>query len=155
MIKGERVKLKEIQHHNILKSNDALIYSTVLYNQLRGFTHNISNIIHYNQALQDLEDDFDDIQDDIIDRNPNVFVLTAITNSSIDCNNLLSLSKLYNNEYCIKDILIPSNTGIILSWATDYLKWIESSVIPENYYFLVDLGRHYYEKLETKLSDIT
>jgi hypothetical protein len=154
MIKGDRVRLKEIRHHNIMKSRDALIYSTALYNHLPLFTQNISNVIHYNQALQDLEDDFDDIQDDIIDKNPNVFVLTAIANNN-NSNNLLSFSNLYNNEYSIKDILIPVNTDIILSWATDYLKWIESSLIPENYYFLVDLGRHYYNRLETKLNSIT
>jgi hypothetical protein len=34
-------------------------------------------ILHYNQALLDIEDDFDDIEDDIQDDMPNVFVMAA------------------------------------------------------------------------------
>ena len=38
----------------------------------------MNHVLHYNQALLDLEDDFDDIVDEIHDAMPNVFVMASI-----------------------------------------------------------------------------
>jgi hypothetical protein len=162
MIKGDKFTLKEIRYHNLLKSRDAFIYSTVLYHELPTFTQNICNVIHYNQALQDLEDDFDDIADDIKERMPNIFVLNAISNNNHhqkeNNNKKLSFSTISddinNNKYILQNIIIKDNTQIICSWAYEYLKWIESTVIPDNYYFLIDLGRHYFSNLKNKLNNV-
>ncbi|MCI0558361.1 MAG: hypothetical protein MN733_07685, partial [Nitrososphaera sp.] len=79
MIHGHNFSFAEIRSYNLFKSSDAaLIYAPLLERILPSFDRNASMIIHYNQALQDIEDDLDDIHEDLRDQMPNVFVLATL-----------------------------------------------------------------------------
>jgi hypothetical protein len=44
---------------------------------LPSFSENVSLILHYNQAFLDIQDDWEDIEDDVKEDMPNVFVMAA------------------------------------------------------------------------------
>src|ERR1051326_376585 len=78
MVAGETFSVKEVTHHNLFKSSDAsLIYAQVLEMELPNYDHAVATVIHYNQALQDIADDFADIEEDLNDKMPNVFLLAT------------------------------------------------------------------------------
>src|ERR671913_66755 len=71
----------EMRHFNLSKSSDALlIYAKVLDAKLPSFNENVGLILHYNQALLDIQDDWEDIQDDVQEDMPNIFVMAAVDN---------------------------------------------------------------------------
>jgi hypothetical protein len=56
----------ELRHFNLSKSSDAsLVYSKVLDAKLPSFNENVALVLHYNQALLDILDDWEDIEDDV------------------------------------------------------------------------------------------
>ena len=64
MLEGHSFSYKEIRSHNLFKSSDSsLIYSKVLESVIPDYSENISLILHYNQALLDIQDDLEDIED--------------------------------------------------------------------------------------------
>ena len=81
IIEGNTFSYNEIRNFNLFKSSDAsLIYARVLDATLPSFSENVSLILHYNQALLDLKDDWEDIEEDIQEDMPNAFVMAAIEN---------------------------------------------------------------------------
>ncbi|MDW0192392.1 MAG: hypothetical protein QOC37_10730, partial [Nitrososphaeraceae archaeon] len=81
IIQGNTFSYNEIRNFNLFKSSDAsLIYARVLDAKLPSFSENVSLVLHYNQALLDLIDDWEDIEEDIQEDMPNAFVMAAIDN---------------------------------------------------------------------------
>lgn len=81
IIEGNTFSYNEIRNFNLFKSSDAsLIYARVLDAKLPSFSENVSLVLHYNQALLDLIDDWEDIEEDIQEDMPNAFVMAAIEN---------------------------------------------------------------------------
>ncbi|MGI0037062.1 MAG: hypothetical protein ACRD99_01730, partial [Nitrososphaera sp.] len=79
MLHGHSFSTAEVKSFNLFKSSDAgLLYAPVLESMLPHFTHNANLILHYNQALQDIDDDLDDIQEDLRDQMPNIFILASL-----------------------------------------------------------------------------
>jgi hypothetical protein len=69
----------ELRHFNLSKSSDApLVYSKVLDAKLPTYNENVSLVLHYNQALLDILDDWEDIEDDVQEDMPNIFVMAAV-----------------------------------------------------------------------------
>jgi len=69
---------KEIRHFNLYKSSDSsIIYARVLDAKLPSFTENVSLVLHYKQAFLDLLDDWEDIEEDVKEDMPNVFVMDS------------------------------------------------------------------------------
>jgi hypothetical protein len=100
ILEGCTFSYREIRHFNQLKSSDAsIVYAKVLDATLPSFNENISLVLHYNQALLDLLDDWEDIEEDVQENMPNVFVMA-------------SLGIVSYNE--IKNCSLPSVRGIIL-----------------------------------------
>lgn len=114
MTKGDKISLKEIRNHNLLKSKDAYIYSSILDHELYNFNHNVATVIHYNQALQDLLDDFEDIEDDINDSMPNVFVLLAISENGLKINDSLFLEVISKMPNVRQNIVTNRNVEVVL-----------------------------------------
>jgi hypothetical protein len=48
--------------------------------KLPNFNENITLVLHYNQALLDILDDWEDIEDDVQEDMPNIFVMAAVDN---------------------------------------------------------------------------
>jgi hypothetical protein len=69
----------EIRHFNLSKSSDAsVVYSRVLDAMLPTFNENVAMVLHYNQALLDILDDWEDIENDIRGNMPNIFIMAAV-----------------------------------------------------------------------------
>lgn len=61
MLKNCTFSYIEIRHFNLSKSSDAsLVYAKVLDAKLPSFNENVALILHYNQALLDIQDDWED-----------------------------------------------------------------------------------------------
>jgi hypothetical protein len=148
MLEGHTFSYKEIRHHNLSKSSDApIIYARVLESELDDFSENVSLILHYNQALLDLEDDFDDIEDDIQEAMPNVFVMAAsrdITYEEIrkeKKDNIRNLV-LYNSKHAKE---------FIIKLVDEFHRSIRAISLPDSFAFLKLLSEYYVDRLKRRV----
>jgi hypothetical protein len=141
MIRGHVFTTKELQFFNLFKSSDApIIYARVLDNELPRFNPNIASIMHYNQALQDIQDDFEDIEEDIQDGMPNVFILAATEYTLF--------SKIKKNPNHARKLIVSSGAvDSVLSIVDQYNKLIKDITVSHNFVFLKHLSRDYTDRL--------
>lgn len=141
MLKGHTFTNRELRHFNLFKSSDApIIYTRVLDNELPDFNPNVAAIMHYNQALQDIQDDFEDIEEDIQDGMPSVFILAATEHTLF--------SKIKKNpSHGRKLIVCGSAVDQILSLVDQYNKMIKDIAVPNNFVFLKHLSSDYTDRL--------
>lgn len=141
LIKGHTFTFKELRHYSLFKSSDApMVYAPVLENELPHFNQNIASILHYNQALQDLFDDFEDIEEDVHDMMPNIFVLATTEH--------VPFSRILKNPSHARN-LIAGNGAVdsILTLVEHYNKMIKEVTIPQNFAFLKYMSKDYTDKL--------
>lgn len=142
LIKGHSFTFNEIRHFNLSKSSDApIIYARVLDNDLQSFNPNVGTLLHFNQALQDIKDDYEDIEEDLRDRMPNVFLLAASEH--------VPFSKLVHDTNSARKLII-SNDGTVdsvLSLIHQYTELTREIGIPSNFAFLKHLSRDYTDSL--------
>lgn len=145
MIKGHAFNSKELRHYTLFKASDApLIYAPVLDNELPNFNQNVVSILHYNQALQDIHDDFEDIEEDLQDMMPNVFVLAATEHTIF--------SKIMKNPNHARQLIAYSGAlDVVLSLVEQYNKMIKEVTVPQNFAFLKDLSSDYADRLLKRL----
>ena len=149
MLRGYKFSESEVRSFNLFKSSDvALIYAPVLEAMLPRFSHNASVILHYNQALQDIDDDLDDIQEDLRDQMPNSFVLAALGK-----NTARPYVQLYRHRMNGSKLTILENASeTVLGIVDDYMNSIDSIAVPDQFKFLKLLSRSYAERIRKKLS---
>jgi hypothetical protein len=141
MVKGHTFEKKELRHFNLFKSSDApIIYCRVLDNEL-NFDPNIATIMHYNQALEDIYDDFQDIEEDLNEAMPNIFILAATKH--------LTFSKLIRNPIHARKNIVHNEMVLdsILTLIEQYNELINGIIIPQNYAFLKQLSKDYTDRL--------
>ena len=141
MLAGFDFSYKEIRYHNMFKSSDApTIYGRVLDSELDNYNPNVSLLLHYNQALQDLQDDLDDLEEDLHEQMPNVFILG--TTKSVP------FSTLEKSPDSIREAVVRSKS---LDKLTKLVKEYEDSAqgiaVPRQYDFLKYLAHSYAGKL--------
>jgi hypothetical protein len=139
----------EIRHFNLSKSSDAsLVYSKVLDAKLPSFNENVALVLHYNQALLDIQDDWEDIEDDIQEDMPNIFVMAAVDNISYN------RIKKSGHDIVRKVVLSGTNSsrGPISRLVNDLHTSIKGVSIPENFAFLKILSDRYADTLRAKIS---
>jgi hypothetical protein len=147
---GHTFSYREIRHFNLLKSSDAsIIYARVLDAKLPSFNENVSLVLHYNQALLDIQDDWEDIEDDVQEDMPNVFVMTAVED--------IPYSRIKNSSHeSIRNIVLDrsdSSRASIIRLVNEYQASVRNISIPDNLVFLKSLSEHYADMLrETILS---
>lgn len=141
MMQGHVFTTKELQHFNLFKSSDApIIYARVLDNELPNFNPNIAAIMHYNQALQDMQDDFEDIEEDMHDEMPNVFILAATEYTLF--------SKIRKNPNHARKLIVCSGAvDSVLAVADQYNRLIKDIPVPDNFAFLKHLSKDYTDRL--------
>jgi phosphomevalonate kinase len=149
MVQGHTFSMKDLRHFNLFKSSDAaLIYAPLLESVLSSFNHNVSLIIHYNQALQDIDDDLDDVQEDLRDQMPNIFILAAL-----DRGDSHDYSEFHRHRLNISTkLILGSSAGSVLSLVDEYAAMVEGISVPEQFYFLKYLSRHYARTIRKKLA---
>ena len=52
-----------------------LVYAKVLDAKLPSFNENVGLVLHCNQALLDIQDDWEDIEEDVQENMPNIFIM--------------------------------------------------------------------------------
>lgn len=141
MLAGDSFSYKEIRYHNMFKSSDApTIYGRVLDSELENYNSNVSLVLHYNQALQDIQDDLEDLSEDLEEKLPNIFILGAIESTSF--------STLAANPDSIWQAISRSNSlDKILNLVKDYENSVDGIVLPSQYRFLKYLTHSYAKKL--------
>jgi hypothetical protein len=139
----------EIRHFNLFKSSDSLmVYARVLDAKLPSFNENVSLVLHYNQALLDLQDDWEDIEDDVQEDMPNVFVMAAITDVTYDRIKSSPHERIRN---VVLDELGSSHSSII-RLVDEYQASVRGICIPDNLVFLKSLSDHYADTLKGTIS---
>ena len=149
IIEGNTFSYNEIRNFNLFKSSDAsLIYARVLDTKLPSFSENVSLVLHYNQALLDLMDDWEDLEEDIQEDMPNAFVMAAIENVPYKIIKKYNVTKLRN---AILNSLESSKSPII-RLVDEYYTSIRNISIPSNLVFIKLLSHHHAETLRQAIS---
>jgi hypothetical protein len=142
----------DIRHFNLSKSSDAsLVYSKILDAKLPSFNENVALVLHYNQAMLDIQDDWEDIEDDVQEDMPNIFVMAALDNipynrikkSRHDKIRAVVLNGTNNSAGGVRPI------GRLLNEIQASAKSVS---IPENFAFLKSLSDRYAKTLKRKIS---
>jgi hypothetical protein len=149
IIEGNTFSYNEIRNFNLFKSSDAsLIYARVLDAKLPSFSENVSLVLHYNQALLDLIDDWEDIEEDIQEDMPNAFVMAAIENVPYKI-----IKK--SNDAGIRNIILDSlnsSRSSIIRLVNEYKASIKSISIPPNLVFLKLIFDHHANTIREVIS---
>jgi len=149
IIEGNSFSYNEIRNFNLFKSSDAsLIYARVLDAKLPSFSENVSLVLHYNQALLDLIDDWEDIEEDIQEDMPNAFVMAAIENVAY---NTIKKCNVTNIRDTILDSLESSNSPI-MRLVDEYHASIRNISIPSNLVFIKLVSDHHADTLRKTIS---
>ena len=149
ILKNYNFSYAEIRHFNLAKSSDAsLVYAKVLDAKLPSFNENVALILHYNQALLDIQDDWEDIEDDIQGDMPNIFVMAAVEN--VPYNRI----KNSRRDLIRKVVLSETNSsgGHVISLVNELQASSNRVSIPENFAFLKFLSDRYAATLRRKIS---
>ena len=149
IIEGNTFSYNEIRNFNLFKSSDAsLIYARVLDAKLPSFSENVSIVLHYNQALLDLIDDWEDIEEDIQEDMPNAFVMAAIENVPYK---IIKKSNVTN----IRDTILNSSESSkspIMKLVDEYHTSIRNISIPSNLVFIKLVSDHHADTLRQAIS---
>src|SRR5918996_1912800 len=149
MLKNCTFSYIEIRHFNLSKSSDAsLVYAKVLDAKLPSFNENVALILHYNQALLDIQDDWEDIENDVQEDMPNIFVMAAVDNTSYD-----RIKK--SRHDMIREIVLNgtnSSRGPVIRLVNELQASSRSVSIPYNFAFLKSLSDRYADTLRRKIS---
>ena len=149
ILKNYTFSYAEIRHFNLAKSSDAsLIYAKVLDAKLPSFNENVALVLHYNQALLDIQDDWEDVEDDVQENMPNIFVMAAVENVPYH------RIKKSRRNLIRKIVLSETNSyGGPVSRLVNELQISSNRVsIPENFAFLKFLSDRYADTLKRKIS---
>lgn len=141
MLEGLNFSYKEIRYHNMFKSSDApTIYGRVLDSELESYNPNVSLVLHYNQALQDIQDDLDDLEEDLYDKLPNIFILGATKS--------VPFSALAASPDSIRQTVARSSSlDKVRALAKEYENSAEGIALPAQYRFLKHLAHGYAESV--------
>jgi hypothetical protein len=149
ILKNYTFSYTEIRHFNLSKSSDApLVYAKVLDAKLPSFNENVALVLHYNQALLDIQDDWEDIEDDVHQDMPNIFVMSAV--------NSISYKRIKKSKHgSIRKVVLNGTTlsGRTIDRLINELQASSKSIsVPDNFAFLKSLSDRYANSLRRKLS---
>jgi len=149
MLNGHKFSYKEIRHHNLFKSSDSpILYSIILESIIPDYTENISLLLHYNQALLDLQDDLEDIEDDVIEEMPNVFVMASNTAMEFD-------RLKHEDKKIVRSKLLKESRNSIGQLIEEYQHSIISISLPETLTLLKRLSSHYIRDLTDSINIVS
>jgi hypothetical protein len=149
LLEGSTFSYNEIRNFSLCKSSDAsTIYTRVLDAKLPSFNENVSLVLHYNQALLDLMDDWEDIEEDIQGEMPNVFIMAAIENFPYKIIKKYNITKLRN----IIVNSLESSKSPIIRLVDEYQASIRNISIPSNLVFIKLVSDHHADTLKKAIS---
>jgi hypothetical protein len=115
--------------------------------KLPTFNENVALVLHYNQALLDILDDWEDIEDDVQEDMPNIFVMAAVDSIPYD------RIKKSRQDMLRKIVLTATNSsgGPVSRLVSELHASSKSVSIPENFAFLKSLSDRYADALRRKI----
>jgi hypothetical protein len=114
---------------------------------LPHFNENVALVLHYNQALLDIIDDLEDIEEDVKEGLPNMFVMTALSN--------VSYHVIRNSSKAVrKKVLngIDASDNPTTRLVNDLQRGAKTVTVPESFAFLKSLSDYYAELAKSKIS---
>jgi len=103
------------------------------------YNDNVGMLLHYNQAIQDAIDDFMDLEEDLHEKLPNVFIMAAI--EEIPFKEL----ELHSRE--IRRVIARTQSySKITNLVRDYAKCAQGIEVPREYEFLKVLTSIYLDQ---------
>ncbi|HEX5978564.1 MAG TPA: hypothetical protein VFY68_14875, partial [Nitrososphaeraceae archaeon] len=120
----------------------------VLDVRLPSFSENVGLVLHNNQALLDIQDDWEDIEDDVQQDMPNIFVMAAV--DSIPYNRIKK-----SRRDIIREVVFSktnSSRGPVGRLANELQASSKGISIPDNFGFLKSLSDRYADTLRRKIS---
>ncbi|HEY7110034.1 MAG TPA: hypothetical protein VH415_11420 [Nitrososphaeraceae archaeon] len=148
ILAGYTFSYKEIRNFNQFKSSDAsLVYAMVLDAALPNFNENISLIFHYNQALLDLLDDWEDIEDDVQGDMPNVFVMASL--GIVPYNKLKKASSAEIRSVILK--ALDSSSVSITRLVNEYQTSVRNISVPDNFVFLKAVSDYHADSIRKSI----
>jgi hypothetical protein len=148
ILEGNTFSYNEIRNFSLCKSSDAsIIYTRVLDAKLPSFNENVSLVLHYNQALLDLMDDWEDIEEDVQGDMPNVFVMAAIENVPYNIIKKCNVTDLRNTMMNS----LESSKSPIIRLVDEYNASIRNISIPNNLVFIKLVSEHHADTLRQAL----
>jgi hypothetical protein len=148
ILEGNTFSYNEIRNFSLCKSSDAsIIYTRVLDAKLPSFNENVSLVLHYNQALLDLMDDWEDIEEDVQGDMPNVFVMAAIENVPYNIIKKYNVTDLRNTMMNS----LESSKSPIIRLVDEYNASIRNISIPNNLVFIKLVSEHHADTLRQAL----
>ena len=149
ILQGSTFSYNEIRNFSLCKSSDAsTIYARVLDAKLPSFSENVSLVLHYNQALLDLMDDWQDMEEDVRGDMPNVFVMSALENVPYNIIKKYRITKLRN----IMRNSLDSFESPIIRLIDEYHASIKKISIPSNLVFIKLVSDHHANTLSQTIS---
>jgi hypothetical protein len=115
--------------------------------KLPSFNENVALVLHYNQALLDIQDDWEDIEDDVQEDMPNIFVMAAV--DTIPYNRIKK-----SRQDIIREVVLTatnSSEGPVSRLVNELHASSKSVSIPENFAFLKSLSDRYADTLRRKI----
>ena len=143
MLGGKTFDRKEVRNHIMFKSSDApTIYARVMDSELTTFNPTVSLLLHYNQALQDIQDDYEDLEEDLDEKMPNIFLLASTEKIPFEM-----LARAPND---IRRIIIETGAVTrILDIVSEYQEAIRNINLPPAFAFLKTLSEAYILSLKS------
>jgi hypothetical protein len=149
ILDGRTFSYNEIRNFSLSKSSDAsTIYARVLDAKLPSFNENVCLVLHYNQALLDLMDDWHDMEEDVQGDMPNVFVMSVLENVPYNVLRKYGITRLRN---IIRNSLHSFESPII-RLMDEYHASIKKITIPSNLVFLKLVSDHHANALSRAIS---
>ena len=149
ILDGHTFSYNEIRNFSISKSSDAsTIYARVLDAKLPSFNENVSLVLHYNQALLDLMDDWHDVAEDVQGEMPNVFVMSVLEKVPYNVLRKFGITRLRN---IIRNSLHSLESPII-RLIDEYHGSIKKISIPSNLEFIKLVSDHHANSLSRAIS---
>jgi len=143
MLDGEIFTKKEIRNHMLLKSSDTVLYGVILDNYIDSYNPNVMQLLHFNQAILDIQDDLNDLDEDILRHDLNIFVMAA--------SNEIQLDKIYSGKVTTKMILKKSSK-MVNEIIDDLQRCIVGTDLPQEYRFMKVFSRHYIKTIRDSLN---
>ena len=126
----------------LLKSSDTVLYGIILDHYVDSYNPNVLQLLHFNQAILDIQDDLNDLDEDILRRDLNIFVMAA--------SNEIPLDKIYSGKFTTKMILKKSS-NMVNEIIGDLQRCIVGTNVQPEYSFMKVFSRHYIKSIREAL----
>lgn len=149
MLGGKSFDRKEVRNHLMFKSSDApTIYARVMDSELTTFNPTVALVLHYNQALQDIQDDYEDLEEDLDEKMPNIFLLAATEK--------VPFEMLAKSPKDIRSVITETGAvAKILDIVSEYQEAIRNINLPLAFVFLKTLSEAYIISIKSVIATRT